>query len=186
MRVAEARTSETDPIRVAWLQADLRGRIGVTFAPGKSTTHLSADPWDRDLDTDLEQLAGAHGVRLLVPLIEDHELLTLRIPRLQRRAEHFGMAVARLPIADGGVPRQAAARPLVDLAVSVARAGYNVCFHCRGGLGRAGTLAACTLVRLGMDAQAAMAQVRAVRPGAIENTEQERFVQHFAAAVGAS
>ena len=176
---ADARTSQTDPIRVAWLTTGLRGRIGLTFAPGKCTTRHFGPAWDRNLDADLERLSRVHDIRLLVPLLEDHELLTLRIPFLQQRAEDFGVAVARLPIPDGGVPLRPATRQVVDLALSVGRAGYNVCFHCRGGLGRAGTLAACTLVRLGLDADAAMKHVREVRPGAIENALQERFVTEF-------
>ena len=52
-----------------------------------------------------------------------------------------------------------------------------VVFHCRGGLGRAGTFAALALRRLGLTPKAAMAQVRSVRPGAIENSIQEAFVE---------
>jgi hypothetical protein len=43
-------------------------------------------------------------------------------------------------------------------------------------LGRAGTIAARLLVELGMEPRKAIASVRAVRPGAIETSEQERFV----------
>lgn len=48
--------------------------------------------------------------------------------------------------------------------------------HCRGGLGRAGTIAARLLVELGMQPTEAIAGVRAVRPGAIETSDQEKFV----------
>jgi ADP-ribosyl-[dinitrogen reductase] hydrolase len=57
------------------------------------------------------------------------------------------------------------------------RGGHDVLVHCRGGLGRAGTIAARLLVELGMDPAEAIARVRAVRPGAIETREQERFVR---------
>jgi ADP-ribosyl-[dinitrogen reductase] hydrolase len=55
--------------------------------------------------------------------------------------------------------------------------GHDVLVHCRGGLGRAGTIAARLLVELGMEPAEAIARVRAVRPGAIETPEQERFVR---------
>jgi ADP-ribosyl-[dinitrogen reductase] hydrolase len=59
---------------------------------------------------------------------------------------------------------------------SILRTGSSVLVHCRGGLGRAGTIAARLLVELGTEPATAIANVRAVRPGAIETSDQERFV----------
>ena len=56
------------------------------------------------------------------------------------------------------------------------RSGRDVLVHCRGGLGRAGTIAARLLIELGMEPVTAIRQVRAVRPGAIETIEQEKYV----------
>ena len=56
------------------------------------------------------------------------------------------------------------------------RSGRNVLVHCRGGLGRAGTIGARLLIELGMEPATAIRQVRAVRPGAIETREQEKYV----------
>jgi ADP-ribosyl-[dinitrogen reductase] hydrolase len=58
----------------------------------------------------------------------------------------------------------------------ILREGGAVLVHCRGGLGRAGTIAARLLVELGIAPPKAIANVRAVRPGAIETREQEEFV----------
>jgi ADP-ribosyl-[dinitrogen reductase] hydrolase len=57
-----------------------------------------------------------------------------------------------------------------------------VVIHCRGGLGRAGTLAACVLRSEGVPARAAIARVRSARPGSIENAAQEAFVAAFVVA----
>jgi hypothetical protein len=54
--------------------------------------------------------------------------------------------------------------------------GNRVLVHCRGGLGRAGTVAACLLVELGVAPQDAVLRVRAARPHAIETAAQERYV----------
>jgi ADP-ribosyl-[dinitrogen reductase] hydrolase len=54
--------------------------------------------------------------------------------------------------------------------------GLDVLLHCRGGLGRAGTIAARLLVELGVEPLTAIAKVREVRPGAIETRDQEQFV----------
>jgi len=177
---SKPRTSQTDPIQVAFLPLKARGRVGLTFAPGKKTTSFSGSPWDRDLGIDLDRLKAVFGVDLLCPLIEDHELIDMQIPGLVQAAEERGIVVARLPIPDGGTPLKADAEALVRMAASFVRAGKTVVFHCKGGLGRAGTLSACTALWFHNNATEAIQQVRAVRPGAIENSAQERFICDFA------
>ena len=49
-------------------------------------------------------------------------------------------------------------------------------FHCKGGLGRAGMVAARLLVESGYTPEDAIERVRAARPGAIETQAQERYV----------
>jgi len=181
-RAARYRTSETHPIEVAWVDADVDGgggRLGVTLAPGKKARSHTGPPWDRDLDTDLDRLAQLHKVDVLVSLVEDAELGWLRIPDLVAQAEARGIAVLRLPIEDCSVPDPSKAAQIVQAAVSMARAGLRVVFHCRGGIGRAGTLAACALRAMGAEARPAIAQVRAVRPKAVETPGQVRFVDAF-------
>jgi ADP-ribosyl-[dinitrogen reductase] hydrolase len=56
------------------------------------------------------------------------------------------------------------------------RAGKKVVIHCKGGLGRSGTIAARLLVELGVKPAAAIREVRAARHGAIENRAQEYHV----------
>ncbi|MCB9792523.1 MAG: protein-tyrosine-phosphatase [Alphaproteobacteria bacterium] len=179
------RTSKTHPIRVDWVAEDVGrgGRLGLTFAPGKRAPSWQGTPWFRDLAADLDRLAEGYGAGALVSLVEEDELGMLGIPGLVPEAEARGIAVLRLPIPDGDVPSMEAARQVSQAALSLARSGQRVIFHCRGGLGRAGTLAACTLTRMGLSAEAAIARTRAARPGAIENTKQERFVEAFAAAL---
>jgi len=55
-------------------------------------------------------------------------------------------------------------------------AGERVLVHCRGGVGRAGTVAALMLVECGESPAIAIQRVRAARPGAIETAGQERWV----------
>jgi protein-tyrosine phosphatase len=178
MRNGTVRTSTSDPIRVAWLPAPA-GALGVTFAPGKQGPSFEGPPWARDLAADLDVLRGM-GVDLLVPLIEDWELDEFRIPTLVADATARGMAVHRLPIVDGSVPDVDAARALVARVVAHVGGGGKAVVHCRGGLGRAGTIGACCLVAVGSTGESAIRSVRAVRPGAIENAIQEAFVLRFA------
>jgi protein-tyrosine phosphatase len=176
---ADARTSGTDPIQVAWLPDRWPGRVGLTFAPGKRSPSIYGSPWRRDLAADLDRLRDVFALDVLVPLIEDHELQSLQIGGLVTEAEARGITVLRLPIPDGGTPAAEPVRHLTAVLLACARAGRRVVVHCRGGLGRAGTLAACTLIADGVTPTEAIAAVRRVRPGAIENEAQERFVLGF-------
>ena len=51
--------------------------------------------------------------------------------------------------------------------------------HCRGGLGRAGTVGAILLVAMGESPDVAIRKVREVRPGAIETKDQEDYVRNL-------
>jgi len=57
--------------------------------------------------------------------------------------------------------------------------------HCKGGLGRAGMVAALLLIETGDPPGAAIRKVRAVRPGAIETPAQERYVLAYRPREGA-
>src|SRR5512139_380789 len=108
-RTGHMRTSLTHPIDVDWLPTPWRGRVGLTFAPGKYDDYALSGPWARDLELDLARLRAHHGATRLVTLLEDHELEALRIPRLVEAATRHGLQVRRLPIVDGDAPRDAGA-----------------------------------------------------------------------------
>jgi protein-tyrosine phosphatase len=178
-------TSDSHPLRLAAAvppSGEHEGWAAVTLCPGKRCTGWSADH-ERDLDADLTRLVelGATG---LVPLITDEELVELQVPGLVARAAAHGLTIRRFPIEDGRTPSDPLAfRSFVTRLADAVRAGEHLVIHCRGGLGRAGTVASCLRLALGLspDAEAAIAAVRGVRPGAVENARQERFVRDFAA-----
>ena len=89
-----------------------------------------------------------------------------------------------LPIVDVSIPDERFEREW-ELAGqelrSILRRRLDVLVHCRGGLGRAGTIAARLLIELGMEPTKAIERVRAVRPGAIETNDQVRFVRGIGA-----
>ncbi len=176
---AMIRTSETDPIRIAEVFAgNGKGKIGVTFAPGKNDEGLGG-PWARDLDADLNAIA-AWGAKAVVTLLEEKELGWLVITRLGAEVECRGMEWVHMPIPDVSTPGPdfAAKWPKVGSSLRARLdAGENVLVHCRGGLGRAGMVAARLLVETGVDPDVAMERVRAVRSGAIQTDEQEQWVR---------
>ena len=174
-------TSLESPIGVGWLPVGGSGRLGLTFAPGKKARALNGDRWERDLGADLDRLVQIHGAQVLVPLIEDHELRSLGIDLLVAEAERRGLVVDRLQIRDGGLPERRAAGDLVARIGVHLNAGRTVVVHCRGGLGRAGTIGGCTLVSRGVAPEMALAALRAARgPGCPENSQQVGFITSFA------
>ena len=53
------KTSQSHPLRIDPVEIPGgRGRIGVTFAPGKTDFHAFNGPWQRDLAADLDVIVG--------------------------------------------------------------------------------------------------------------------------------
>ncbi|MBU6289154.1 MAG: cyclin-dependent kinase inhibitor 3 family protein [Chloroflexota bacterium] len=174
------------PIRVDFLPASshgLQGRVGLTFAPGKR----DGSKWARDLATDLDRLRDHYHTDLLVSLLEDVEYEFLQISDLVAHATARGMRVRRFPIVDGHAPRDDEMGAFVRLIREVeeaAGAGEAVVIHCRGGLGRAGTVAASFLVVRGALPHDAIATVRVARsPDAVETLAQEAWISRVAGAL---
>lgn len=154
------------------------GVIGVTFCPGKTDSHAASGAWARDLDLDMDAIE-AWGAVAVLTLIEDHEFETLKVPKLGRAVVRRHMDWFHLPIRDVSTPSKAFEKSWATVGAGLRarlRDGAKVLVHCRGGLGRAGTIAARMLVDLGVAPKEAITRVRAVRPGAIETMGQEAYV----------
>ena len=175
------KTSETHPLQVGWLAGPWLGRVGLTFAPGKQQPGAQSGAWMRNLQQDLERLRTVHGVEHLVCLLEDHELVELAIRDLAQRASVAGLLFSRLPIQDGSIPVDVGAvRALVRQICDWAAAGQTTVIHCKGGLGRAGTIGGCVLRAAGVDAAATFAALVAARGLSCPETNAQRlYVQQF-------
>lgn len=174
------KTSTTHPLRIATVELGHgRGSIGITFCPGKKQLSSISGPWDRDLELDLDAIA-AWDAAMVVTLVEQFELETLQVVDLGSRIRDRHMEWIHLPIVDVSVPDdtfEKAWSTSGECVRSLLRSGSKVLVHCRGGMGRAGTIAARLMVELGIDPQDAIDGVRAVRPGAIETRAQEEHVR---------
>ncbi|MGY2892989.1 protein-tyrosine phosphatase [Deinococcus sp. UYEF24] len=175
-------TSDTSPIRVDWIETALwPGHLGLTLAPGKKGPSATGEILhDRDLEADLTRLRQHYAVQVLVNLLEPEEARNFGLETYDTQAEDLGIDVLHYSISDANVPQNVATfAEFADEVMNRLLNGETVVAHCLGGLGRAGTLAACLLVQAGMTPQQSMELVRAARPGAIETSAQERFVEAF-------
>jgi ADP-ribosyl-[dinitrogen reductase] hydrolase len=177
------RTSVTHPLQIAAVSAGAGyGRVGITFCPGKYDPSAMSGCWDRDLDLDLDTIRD-WGAAAVVTLLESWEFTKLRVERLGQEVTRRNMLWFHIPIVDGSTPDaqferqwEAAGRELR----SILRRGGDVLVHCRGGLGRAGTIGTRLLIELGMEPATAIERVRSKRPDAIE-TAQMKYVLNLRA-----
>jgi ADP-ribosylglycohydrolase/protein-tyrosine phosphatase len=174
------RTSLSHPLKIAELEVpDVPGRLGLTFCPGKRQAAAATGAWNRDLELDLNEVAG-WGATTVVTLMEADELAQLGVAGLGEAVQARGLAWHHLPIPDAEVPDEAWERRWAEagaeLRARLAR-GERVVLHCKGGLGRTGTVAARLLVERGVPVEDAIRAVRAVRPSAIETAVQEAHVR---------
>lgn len=172
-------TSLNRPLRVAHVFAGTGlGAVGVTLCPGKWQRVSISGTWQRDLATDIDALQH-WGAAAVVTLMPQDELQAVQADGMGAACEARGIEWHHLPIQDVDVPDAAFETAWLYAGLRLRehlRAGRNVLLHCRGGLGRSGTIAARLLVELGWDAHAAIRAVRSQRPGAIETRAQEAHV----------
>jgi ADP-ribosylglycohydrolase/protein-tyrosine phosphatase len=165
-------------LQIAELKAG-RGHIGITFLPGKKGSSIHGFDWDRDLAADM-QVLHEWGANAVVSLVESDEFRWCGVKAFPKAVEGIEAEWHHLPISDVHVPDD-----LFEARWSYhghvlrerLRRGERVIVHCRGGQGRAGTIAARLLIELGMDCDRAISEVRRVRPGAIETRSQEQHVK---------
>lgn len=180
----QARTSQTHPLQIAEVRASpAHGRIGITFCPGKKDHLALTGSWARDLSIDLDAIAD-WGAKLVLTLVEPAELKSLAVPELGQEVARRGIEWRHLPIADYSVPTDAFEQQWATEGPyirTLLRNGDDVLVHCKGGLGRAGMMAARLLVEMGMPPEEAIREVRRARKGAIETSSQLALVRRTVA-----
>lgn len=114
------------------------------------------------------------GATTVVCLVEQHELadrypqyvnwLRSNTTRPDGAAFRSGERAVWLPVHDLHAPSAAQAVRLVDDLLGRLRRGEHLLVHCGAGIGRAGTVAACLLIALGMGHDAALEHLARHRP----------------------
>lgn len=150
----------------------------MTLCPGKKDQAALTGIWERDLGTDLQAIRD-WGATVLITLMEEYEFGLLQVQDLGERVRDLGLVWYHLPIQDVSIPNEQFETDWERVGPEIRQrlgAGESVLVHCRGGLGRTGTIAARLLIELGEDAQQALHRVRVARVGTVETEEQEEYV----------
>ena len=117
----------------------------------------------------------------MVTLVTREEMEYLKVRDLGEGVRSRKMDWWHLPIPDGHAPDEHFEARWVEAGAAIRnhlRSGRDVLVHCKGGLGRAGTIAARLMVELGTPPEDAIRLVRESRSDrAIETPEQEAHVQ---------
>lgn len=90
------------------------------------------------------------------------------------------LELRQFPIPDMSAPSFSQAVDICRLAESLINDNRGIVAHCRGGLGRTGTILASILIWYGESAENAIRMVRASEPKAIQSQRQVSFLHDFA------
>ncbi len=183
-------TSENSPLRIAAVSPDSGfGRIGITLCPGKVDAHAWRGPVARNLGTDLD-VVERWGATAVVSLITDREIKELSVCGLPGAVRDRHMEWWHAPIPDGQPPGPEFEEVWTVVGEAIRdrlRLGFDVLVHCKGGLGRAGTIAARLLVELDVSPEDAIRIVRDARSqDAIETPQQEEHVRSCSRSIAIS
>ena len=140
------------------------GRLGLCPLPGL----------DGDFHADLKVLVDWRPA-IVLTMAEASELHAASAAGLGSRLSDSGIEWVHLPVRDFGGLSADTAAAWPGLAVRLHKeldAGKGVLVHCRGGQGRSGMIVLRLLVERGIAPKKALADLRRVRPGAVETAEQ--------------
>lgn len=144
---------------------------------GERSTHGGFDRVPLPITAGSLWLCGKHAIApdvdfarrrtsadVVVCLVEEHELADRYPEYVAWLRENDGDAAVWFPIHDLGAPGVREARLLLGELSERLHAGDNIVMHCAAGIGRAGTMAVCLLMALGVGKDDALATVAAARP----------------------
>jgi protein-tyrosine phosphatase len=149
--------------RLYWINQFAEGNLAIMAAP-KPGVPLE------------EVMLGwkSEGVDVVVSLVEAAEIPGLADAEKVLCGE-LNLDFVWIPVRDKSVPTSvnAIAEVARQLADDVS-AGRSVAIHCRAGIGRSATLAACVLICLGRDGATALDMIAEARGTEVPETEQQR------------
>ncbi len=125
------------------------------------------------LDDDLKAYKEI-GVDKIVSLLTREEVDELGLQDEKACCGRHGMGFYHLSIIDRGLPEISRFADLVANVSHYLIDGQSISIHCRAGIGRAGMLASCCLIHLGMTAERSISTVSHGRGVNVSDTEEQK------------
>ena len=151
--------------------------ICLSAFPGREHTNV----FSIDLMEEFFDFLDSNRYRSLVSLVEVHEFdQFIPYPKFEEKIGKRNFSWFFHPLKDMTAPDEIFRERFFETQSHLLenlRSGKKIAIHCKGGLGRSGTIAALLLRHLGFSAEKSIELVRKSRPGAIETKEQEIFIQ---------
>ena len=123
------------------------------------------------------------GCKCIISLVEKHEIEDIcGLNHFTHQLDKHDFTWHHFPIKDYEIPDKTFMVNWEKKHVGLLNGlinGSNLFIHCKGGIGRSGTIAAMFLIVSGMENDQSILEVRSKRQGAIENEKQENFVGSF-------
>lgn len=117
---------------------------------------------ERNLLQDLQHLKEQHGVTCVLCLLNTAELRSFGLRDYEAGIQKAGLRLLTFPIIEMAAPVCInATHTIIKQTTELVAQGHHVAVHCRGGVGRAGMVAACLLL---FTNQAGSAKVRRPLP----------------------
>ena len=156
---------------------DLKAEICLSAFPGRRNNNdFSIDSMEEFFD-----FLESNSYQALVSLVEVHEFdQFISYSKFEEKMGKRNFSWCFHPLRDMTAPDEIFTANFFETQSSLLeylRSGKKIAIHCKGGLGRTGTIAALLLRHLGFSAEKSIELVRKSRPGAIETKEQEIFIQ---------
>lgn len=121
-------------------------------------------------DEGAAEWLASQGIRAVVSLTEEAPSI----------ASETAIEALQAPIRDFSAPTAELIDQVVGFIDRQRATGHPVLVHCAAGFGRTGAVLASYLVSTGLDADAAIARIRELRPGSIETGAQVEAVKAYA------
>ncbi|KRW98991.1 hypothetical protein PPERSA_11592 [Pseudocohnilembus persalinus] len=162
--------------------------FGLCHCPGKQLKMgRDGKPHNRNIIEDITYFKNLNQIQVIICLLNKYELRSIGVDynKFQGICEKQGVQFLELPIIEMGEP-EISFQEFYDFIdkniIQNIKNKKNVIAHCRGGIGRAGLLAACTLIQcnISQNATQAINMVRKIRDKrCVESRKQEDYVKKY-------